>query len=123
MNKMKKYLLTLAAFAAATTFFTACSSEDDLSSAEQDGHGVVKTDFTISFPKQMSATTRQSVAIVQGQTPPVFRGINNIELRPLSLTKEAIIASSDLSSITAPTPITLTALHRSRLFSTTKLSP
>lgn len=107
--KKKKYLFILATLVATILSFTACSSEDDLSNAEQDGHGVVKTDFTISFPKQMSATTRQSVAIVQGQTPPVFRGINNIELRPLSLTKEAIIASSDLSSITAPTPITLTA--------------
>lgn len=107
--KMKKYLMMFAALVATILSFTACSSEDDLSSAEQDGHGVVKTDFTISFPKQMSATTRQSVAIVQGQTSPVFRGINNIELRPFSLTKEAIIASSDLSSITAPTPITLTA--------------
>lgn len=107
--KKKKYLFMLATLVATILSFTACSSEDDLSSAEQDGHGVVKTDFTISFPKQMSATTRQSVAIVQGQTSPVFRGINNIELRPFSLTKEAIIASSDLSSITAPTPITLIA--------------
>ena len=106
---MKKYLMMFAVLVATILSFTACSSEDDLSSAEQDGHGVVKTDFTISFPKQMTATTRQSVAIVQGQTSPVFRGINNIELRPFSLTKEAIIASSDLSSITAPTPITLTA--------------
>lgn len=107
--KMKKYLMMFAVLVATILSFTACSSEDDLSSAEQDGHGVVKTDFTISFPKQMTATTRQSVAIVQGQTSPVFRGINNIELRPFSLTKGAIIASSDLSSITAPTPITLTA--------------
>lgn len=107
--KKKKYLFMLATLVATILSFTACSSEDDLSGAEQEGHGVVKTDFTISFPKQMSATTRQSVAIVQGQTSPVFRGINNIELRPFSLTKEAIIASSDLSSITAPTPITLTA--------------
>ena len=29
MNMMKKYLLTLAAFVAAATSFTACSSEED----------------------------------------------------------------------------------------------
>ena len=78
MNKMKKYLLMLAALFVVAITFTACSSEDDLANAEEEQEqerGVVKADFTISFPKQMSGTTRQSTAIVQGQSTPVFRGI------------------------------------------------
>ena len=47
---MKKYLFMLAAFVAATATFTACSSEENaVSSAEQE-QGVVKAQFTISFP-------------------------------------------------------------------------
>ena len=65
MNKMKKYLMVFAALVATTLGFTACSSEDDLAGAEQEGHGVVKADFTISFPKQMSGITRQSTEVVQ----------------------------------------------------------
>ena len=96
MNMMKKYLLTLAAFAAATTFFTACSSEEDVSSSE--GSGVVKAEFTISFPQQMGGFTRQSLAVVQGQATPVFRGIQNIELRPFSVVPTAVSASTPVPS-------------------------
>ena len=106
MNMMKKYLLTLAAFAAATTFFTACSSEEDVSSSE--GSGVVKAEFTISFPQQMGGFTRQSLAVVQGQATPVFRGIQNIQLFPFSKTKEAILAAT-ASSVSTPTSINLLA--------------
>jgi hypothetical protein len=102
MNMMKKYLLTLAAFVAATATFTACSSEEDaVSSAEQE-QGVVKTEFTISFPQQMGGFTRQGLDIVQGQATPVFRGLQNIELRPFSLS-----AASVGSSTTLPSPISL----------------
>ena len=98
MNKMKKYLMMFAALVATTVGFTACSSEDDLASAEQEGHGVVKADFTISFPKQMSGVTRQSEAVVQGQSKPVFRGISGIELMPFSAAKSGITASSTIPS-------------------------
>lgn len=96
--KKKKYLFILATLVATILSFTACSSEDDLSSAEQEGHGVVKADFTISFPKQMSGITRQSTAVVQGQTPPVFRGISGIELMPFTAAKSGINASSTIPS-------------------------
>ena len=98
MNKMKKYLMMFAALVATTVGFTACSSEDDLASAEQEGSGVVKTDFTISFPKQMSGTTRQTTEIVQGQDKPVFRGITGIELMPFTAAKSGINASSTIPS-------------------------
>ena len=98
MNKMKKYLMMFAALVATTVGFTACSSEDDLAGAEQEGHGVVKADFTISFPKQMSGITRQSTAVVQGQTPPVFRGISGIELMPFTAAKSDISTSSTIPS-------------------------
>jgi len=98
MNKMKKNFLMFAALVAATLGFTACSSDDGLASAEQEGSGVVKTDFTISFPKQMSGTTRQTTEIVQGQDKPVFRGITGIELMPFTAAKSGINASSTIPS-------------------------
>ena len=105
MNKMKKYLLMLAALFVAAISFTACSSEDDLANAEEEQErGVVKADFTISFPKQMGGITRQSEIIVQGQSTPVFRGINGITLMPFSSAKSAITPSS-----TIPTSINLYA--------------
>ena len=96
--KKKKYLFILATLVATILSFTACSSEDDLSSAEQEGHGVVKADFTISFPKQMSGITRQSTEVVQGQSTPVFRGISGIELMPFTAAKSGINASSTIPS-------------------------
>ena len=104
MNKMKKYLMMFAALVATIVGFTACSSEDDLASAEQEGHGVVKADFAISFPKQMSGTTRQSTEVVQGQKDPVFRGISGIELMPFTADTSDISTSS-----TIPSSINLTA--------------
>ena len=98
MNKMKKYLMVFAALFATMLSFTACSSDNDLSSVEEEGNGVVKADFTISFPKQMSGITRQSTEIVQGQSTPVFRGITGIELMPFTAAKSGINASSTIPS-------------------------
>ena len=97
MNMMKKYLFMLAAFVAATVTFTACSSEEDVVSSS-DESGVVKAEFTISFPQQMGGFTRQSLAVVQGQTPPVFRGIQNIELRPFSVVPNSVSTSTPVPS-------------------------
>ena len=98
MNKMKKNFLMFVALVAATLGFTACSSDDDLANAEQDVQGTVKTEFTISFPTKMASTTRQSVAVVQGQASPVFRGISGITLRPFMVAKENISANTPLPS-------------------------
>lgn len=91
--KMKKYLFMSAVLFTAAIGFTACSSEDDLAGAEED-RGVVKADFTISFPQQMGGFTRQSEAVVQGQLPPVFRGIQDIKLLPFNVAKTSISSST-----------------------------
>ena len=99
MNKMKKYFLMLAVLFVAAISFTACSSEDDLASSEENQErGVVKTEFSISFPQQMGAVTRQSEAIVQGQTQPVFRGLQSIELRPFSIKAENVSTTTAIPS-------------------------
>ena len=103
MNKMKltkKMLLLMTLFVVSAIAFTACSSEDDLASEGQE-QGAVKTEFTISFPQQTGGVTRQSTEIVQGQTPPVFRGLQNIELRPFTLFADAIDKNSTLPNVIA----------------------
>lgn len=105
MKKTNK-MLVLAAFFAGGLVLTACSDLDDSVSEEViEQGGVVKAEFTISFPQQMGSGTRQGLDIVQGQTTPVFRGIQNIELRPFS-----VVPGSVSISTTAPTPITLGAV-------------
>ncbi len=92
--KMKKYLFMLATLFSAAIGFTACSSEEDLASQEE--QGTVKTEFTISFPTKMASSTRQSIKVVQGQATPVFRGISGITLRPFMVAKENISATTSL---------------------------
>ena len=94
---MKKYLFMLATLFSAAIGFTACSSEEDVAGSEED-RGVVKADFTISFPQQMSGITRQSTEIVQGQTTPVFRGISGIELMPFTAAKSDVSGESTIPS-------------------------
>ena len=89
-NMMKKNcLFLLAAFAAVILSLTACSSSDeaDLTTPEQPtepdaDRGVVKTEFTISVPQNLSALRRLSANTVQQSGG--FRGISNIYLYPLS---------------------------------------
>ncbi|MBQ8464011.1 MAG: hypothetical protein IJ544_07860 [Prevotella sp.] len=100
MYKVRQYLFFLVAIVSATTF-AACSSEEEVSGSEE--RGVVKTEFTISFPQQMSGTTRMSTTVVQGQASPVFRGISSIELRPFMEAASAVTSSTQL-----PSPIRLT---------------
>ena len=97
--KMKKefYLSVLAAIG---LFLSACSSSEE----ETDpvvGGGTVKAEFTISFPQDV-ARTRQSEDVVQGQSTPIFRGIQNIELMPFMVQKNSISTST-----TIPSTITL----------------
>ncbi len=84
MDKKIKYLMMFAAIAALATGLTACSSEDDLASDEQQ-RGVVKTEFTISIPQFTSGTTRQFSTVVQSaEDLNSFRGIKDIELYPFN---------------------------------------
>lgn len=78
--------------------FSACASseEDELQNSENE-RGVVKTEFTIAFPQKMYGT-RMALDVVQGQSSPVFRGIQNIELRPFSSAVSGISSSTTLPS-------------------------
>ena len=92
MNKMKKYFLMFAALVATTLGFTACSSEDDLASAEQEQlvlGDAIKAQFTISIPTAAGGTTRQASEIVNaGQSITDFGGIYFIKLYPSALLPE-----------------------------------
>lgn len=100
LEQNAKTLLSLAIMLMAM-LFTACSSSDDEVNAEG-SRGVVKAEFTISFPNKVGST-RMSAATVQaaGQT---FRGIKDIELYPFTTQ-----ASGISSSTTIPSKITLAA--------------
>lgn len=96
--KTKKAFWHAAIAAIAICFFSACASseEDELQSSGNE-RGVVKTEFTIAFPQQMYGT-RMALDVVQGQSSPKFRGIQNIELRPFSSAVSGISSSTTLPS-------------------------
>ena len=96
----------LAALFVAAVSFTACSSEEDLANAEQEQEqerGVVKTEFSISFPQKIG-TTRMSAATIQDQGQS-FRGIRDIELYPFNVDSAEVINTSQ--NLDLPTPIKL----------------
>ena len=78
MKTMKVFLL--AVLVTMTGLFTACSSDDAVTDTTENERGVVKAEFTISFPQKVG-TTRMSAATVQASGQ-AFRGIRNIELYP-----------------------------------------
>lgn len=91
MNKMKRYLLMLAAFIAVTATFTACSSEEDAVESAELEQGAVKAQFNISIPQAYkSARTRSTDYVVQEGTNgdltdlTQFRGIEDIYLFPFA---------------------------------------
>lgn len=93
METNKKYFNRLAGGAmllAGAMAFAACSSDEDFADAVNPGAGAtgetVKTQFSINVPAGNSANKRLAQDIVQGQTTPVFRGINNIYLVPFKQT-------------------------------------
>ena len=105
MNKMKKNFLMFAALVVSVVIsftMTACSSSDEADLVATEETGVVKAEFTISFPQQIVGATRMAEDVVQGQASPVFRGISSIELRPFSFIESDISTSTVLTS-----PITL----------------
>ena len=99
MNKMKtKKVILFAAMMVANVFFVACSSSDEADLVATEETGVVKAEFTISFPQQIVGATRMAEDVVQGQASPVFRGISSIELRPFSFIESDISTSTVLTS-------------------------
>ena len=99
MNKMKtKKVILFAAMMVANVFFVACSSSDEADLVATEETGVVKAEFTISFPQQIVGATRMAEDVVQGQASPVFRGISSIKLRPFSFIESDISTSTVLTS-------------------------
>lgn len=104
---MKKSLVTFrlklllsAGVLASTMLLTACTDDDDVQ--EITSMGVVKAEFTISFPKQIGGATRMGLDVVQGQANPVFRGISSMQLIPFNKVSTAIT-----TDIALPNAITL----------------
>ena len=87
MKKLNQYALLSAMMLTGAVGFTACSSDNDPAGDVNIGNGeVVKTQFAINIPYAGKGNTRMSDDIVQGQTDPEFRGMQNIRLMPLALT-------------------------------------
>ena len=110
MNMMKKYLFMLAAFVAATATFTACSSEEDAVSADEEQENeTIKAQFNISIPQSYSsAKTRSTDLVVQeGADGDVtkFRGMSDIFLLPFI--KET---NTDVSGLTSKGRIRLSQI-------------
>lgn len=66
----------------ASAGLASCSSDDTFSGSKGQSGEPVKTQFAISVPVGKSG--RLSEAIVQGQSPAQFRGMNNIQLIPFT---------------------------------------
>ena len=88
-----------AAMLTGAAMFTSCSNEDDMGNVNPtyDGESV-KTQFAINIPAAGKADTRLAEDIVQGQTPPTFRGMTNIRLAPFT---DATISETTTTSIEA----------------------
>ena len=111
MNK-KKYLLMFVATIAASFGFTACSSENDVISPEQQQTlgEAIKAQFTISIPTEAKGMTRQSSTIVNADgSIGNFRGITFIKLYPSSLTVSDFDAASTIGKNTALTNLIIPA--------------
>lgn len=66
--------------------FVACSSSDEvIDNPDYDPMtNTVKAQLAISLPDYVGTRTRQTEAVVQGQSKPVFRGLRNIRLIPFA---------------------------------------
>lgn len=80
---MKQYgKFKLGVLLLASAGLASCSSDDTFSGSKGQSGEPVKTQFAISVPVGKSG--RLSEAIVQGQSPAQFRGMDNIQLIPFS---------------------------------------
>ena len=82
--KYRPYVSAIALTGAVS--FSACSSGDEIVNNPNfnSADNTVKTEFAISLPQSLTPATRQTEAIVQGQTTPIFRGMTNIRLLPFA---------------------------------------
>ena len=102
MKKLNKFAF-MSAIALGAVGFTACSSDDDITSGQNptfDGE-TVKTQFTINVPAGRS--TRLAQDVVQGQATPVFRGMDNINMFAFDETSGSGVA--DIQPTTNPAEV------------------
>ena len=102
----------MGAIALGAVGFTACSSDDDITSGQNptfDGESV-KTQFAINIPNAGSSTRLTDDIVQSDGTTTQFRGMSNIRLVPFkNLTGNPITLSSS-QSLSGVTPITLPAI-------------
>ena len=117
METNKKYFNRLAGGAmllAGAMAFAACSSDEDFADAVNPGAGAtgetVKTQFSIAVPGGISANKRLADAIVQGQSIPVFRGMDDIRIVPFDLTSATGTAPIQGTETMLYNAITLTSI-------------
>ena len=85
MKKNAIYALMSAIALTGAVSFSSCSSEDEVINNPDYNPETnsVKTEFAISLPNYVGASTRQTTAITQAQTPTAtFRGMQNMVLIP-----------------------------------------
>ena len=88
-----KSVFLLAALAVVSLFSVSCSSDEDLTANEEE-LGVVKTEFTIAFPRKAVEGTRMAGGTVQLE-PGDFRGISEMKLYPFRVDNSNIAIDKD----------------------------
>ena len=88
---------------------SACSSSEDVidNPDYNPEDNTVKTEFTISLPKNVAGKTRMLEADVQGQATPVFRGMHKIVLIPFTTkaTSESAAPATTIALDNIETPL------------------
>ena len=120
-NMKEKNVFLFAALMVTALFFVACASSDEADLTEPEENGVVKAEFTLSFPQQIYGATRMATDVVQAQQPPIFRGIQNIQLRPFSVSQGNVGSDTPLSSvINLTTGSSVNSIASTALYNTSK---
>lgn len=101
MKEMKK-LFNLTAILSAVLFVGCSTIDDELSEMNNEERGVVKTEFSISYPVRANGT-RMTSAVVQTSAN-LFRGITGIKLYPFAVNKSTVEGTNTTS---LAVPITL----------------
>lgn len=97
MKKNKNLTLSAAALMLATAgLTTACSSEDVFDGGNSLPADAVKTQFAINIPAGNRVSGRLGQDVVQGQSTPIFRGMQSVVLVP---TKGDVAQSGTLSTV------------------------
>lgn len=112
MKQIKNLAWMSAIALAGTMTFAACSSDDDKVeniNPTYDGKSV-KTQFAINVP--VAHKTRQGVDIVQGQTTPVFRGMQDVKLFSATATPNDATTQNEIALVPTISSLESTTNHK-----------